>query len=93
MTALALALTLPSCGGGSSFGPSSPTGTTPPSEAPASSVTFTIDTGASRHPISPYVYGANQVSWSGRSRGLKLARLGGNRWTAYNWETNASNAG
>lgn len=93
VTALALALTLPSCGGGSSFGPTSPTGPMSPSEAPASSVTFTIDTGASRHPISPYVYGANQVSWSGRSRGLKLTRLGGNRWTAYNWETNASNAG
>jgi hypothetical protein len=93
ITALALALAPPSCGGGSSFGPSSPTGATSPSEAPASSVTFAIDTAASRHAISPYVYGANQVSWSGRSRGLRLARLGGNRWTAYNWETNASNAG
>ncbi len=25
--------------------------------------------------------------------GTTLGRLGGNRWTAYNWETNASNAG
>src|SRR6185295_13600815 len=35
----------------------------------------------------------NQADWSGRSRGLRSGRLGGNRWTAYNWETNASNAG
>jgi hypothetical protein len=88
-----LALSLSSCGGGGSEGPGSPTGPTAPSDAPPSSVTFSIDTAAARHPISPYVYGANQVSWSGRSRGLRLARLGGNRWTAYNWETNASNAG
>jgi hypothetical protein len=46
-----------------------------------------------RTPISPFIYGTNQPDWSGRSRGLRLARLGGNRWTAYNWETNASNAG
>jgi hypothetical protein len=56
-------------------------------------VRFTIDSSASRHPISPYVYGMNQPDWAGRSRGLRLGRLGGNRWTAYNWETNASNAG
>ncbi|HEY5906651.1 MAG TPA: glycoside hydrolase family 44 protein [Vicinamibacteria bacterium] len=54
---------------------------------------FTIDTGAGRHPISPYVYGVNQADWAGRSRAMRFGRLGGNRWTAYNWETNASNAG
>ena len=26
-------------------------------------------------------------------RNLTINRLGGNRWTAYNWENNASNAG
>jgi hypothetical protein len=52
-----------------------------------------VDSAAARHPISPYIYGMNQPDWAGRSRGLRLARLGGNRWTAYNWETNASNAG
>ena len=46
-----------------------------------------------RHPISPYVYGVNQADWSGRSRPMRFGRLGGNRWTAYNWENNASNAG
>jgi len=87
-----LALLLPGCGGGSD-GPTGPSATPAPSGAPAGSVRFTIDSAASRHPISPYVYGMNQPGWASRSRGLRLARLGGNRWTAYNWETNASNAG
>lgn len=46
-----------------------------------------------RKPISPYIYGTNQPDWQGKSRNLTLMRLGGNRWTAYNWENNASNAG
>ena len=88
-------LLLAACGGGGgATTPSAPSGgTAAPSAAPASSVRFSIDTGASRHAISPYIYGMNQPAWAGRSRGLRLARLGGNRWTAYNWETNASNAG
>jgi len=44
-------------------------------------------------PISLYIHGTNINDWGGRSRGQRLGRLGGNRWTAYNWETNASNAG
>jgi hypothetical protein len=35
--------------------------------------------------------GLNQPAYSDLN--LTLARLGGNRWTAYNWKTNASNAG
>lgn len=55
-------------------------------------VRFEIDAGK-RHAISPYIYGMNQPNWS-RDRGLvTLVRWGGNRTTAYNWETNASNAG
>ncbi len=78
--------------GGDSTGPTTPE---VPGVSPAApvSLTFTVDTGAARHPISPFIYGTNQPSWSDRSVGLRLARLGGNRWTAYNWETNASNAG
>ncbi|MDD5305991.1 MAG: glycoside hydrolase family 44 protein [Deltaproteobacteria bacterium] len=59
----------------------------------AAEVCFTIDPGANVHPISRYIYGTNQPDWAGRSAHLTLGRLGGNRWTAYNWETNASNAG
>lgn len=43
--------------------------------------------------ISPYIYGANNLQWGKMGAGYTLARQGGNRMTAYNWETNASNAG
>lgn len=46
-----------------------------------------------RSPISPYVYGANFPDWEKLKTGFTVARMGGNRMSAYNWETNASNAG
>src|SRR5437773_1538342 len=49
-------------------------------------VHFTVDPAQPQQAISRYIYGSN-----GGNRPLN--RLGGNRWTAYNWETNASNAG
>src|SRR5262249_13221156 len=55
-------------------------------------VHFTIDTQQDVHPISRYIYGVNQ-SLSGSYANLTFTRSGGNRWTAYNWENNASNAG
>jgi len=56
-------------------------------------VTVTVNP-ASKHPISPWVYGINNATEvEGRPAGVTLDRSGGNRWTAYNWETNASNAG
>ena len=46
------------------------------------------------HAISPYIYGINLAgSIDGLPKSLSLDRSGGNRWTAYNWESNASNAG
>jgi hypothetical protein len=49
---------------------------------------------ANTHPISPYIYGINSAAGIvGLPPALTLDRAGGNRWTAYNWETNASNAG
>ena len=57
----------------------------------ASDVRFAIDSTAATHPISPYIYGLNAAGdWS---TGATITRFGGNRITAYNWETNASNAG
>ncbi|MBX7131526.1 MAG: glycoside hydrolase family 44 protein [Fimbriimonadaceae bacterium] len=44
-------------------------------------------------PISPYIYGVNFPDWGKMGRLFTVARQGGNRMTAYNWETNASNAG
>ena len=49
--------------------------------------------------ISPYIYGVNGASYafpagtSSALPGVTFDRLGGNRLTAYNWTTNASNAG
>jgi hypothetical protein len=49
--------------------------------------------GSRRTPISPYVYGTNSPGWEKSGWRALLTRAGGNRLTAYNWETNASNAG
>src|SRR5471030_2378624 len=54
--------------------------------------TFTVDVRDTK-PISPYIYGANFVDWQKLPVPVTVNRLGGNRLTAYNWETNASNAG
>jgi hypothetical protein len=58
----------------------------------ATPVAFDID-GSQKRPISPFIYGTNMADWQGPSKHLTLTRWGGNRITAYNWETNASNAG
>lgn len=53
-------------------------------------VPVSVDLTAEGLPISPLIYGSNQDL-----PGVELyfRRLGGNRTTGYNWETNASNAG
>jgi fibronectin type 3 domain-containing protein len=69
--------------------------------ASVAAVTVTV-TPSATHTISPYIYGVNNANNSGVfptgtasavPGGLAFDRLGGNRLTAYNWETNASNAG
>jgi fibronectin type 3 domain-containing protein len=56
-------------------------------------VTITVNPAITK-PISPYIYGINFFSGvTGAPPLLTFDRAGGNRWTAYNWETNASNAG
>jgi hypothetical protein len=55
-------------------------------------ITFTIDAEKNVKPISPFIYGANQPLQGDLSH-LALRRVGGNRWSAYNWVNNASNAG
>jgi fibronectin type 3 domain-containing protein len=63
-----------------------------PANTPAD-VTISIDPNKTK-PISPYIYGLN--FYFGNTNPpplLTMDRDGGNRWTAYNWETNASNAG
>ncbi|MFO0875831.1 MAG: glycoside hydrolase family 44 protein [Gemmataceae bacterium] len=58
----------------------------------APAVQFTIDPTLDRLPISRFIYGVNSPL-AGPTANLTLERLGGNRWSAYNWENNASNAG
>jgi len=52
-------------------------------------VTYNVNTEGAKTPISKYVYGSN---W-GSGTDYTIRRSGGNRLTAYNWETNNSNAG
>lgn len=65
-----------------------------PVPARGADVTLSVSAAdATRKPVSPWIFGRNgrdALTDSGTARSL---RLGGNRWTAYNWETNASNAG
>ena len=79
----------------------SPQVTATPNAPAAGTATVTVTPGTT-HSISPYIYGVNAAGTasffpSGTStslpRQLTLDRVGGNRWTAYNWTTNASNAG
>jgi hypothetical protein len=58
----------------------------------ASQVSFAIDGTQDVRAISRFIYGIN--GWDAvRPKNLTLSRSGGNRMTAYNWETNDSNAG
>jgi len=58
---------------------------------PPPDVTITVDPNTTK-PISPWIYGINSYS-GGANPPFTLDRAGGNRWTAYNWENNFSNAG
>lgn len=69
--------------------PTSPTTPMIPSTpAPSDSLVITVDPTKYRKEISPYIYGSNILETGGT-----FFRLGGNRWTAYNWTNNASNSG
>ncbi|MEO8019394.1 MAG: glycoside hydrolase family 44 protein [Pseudomonadota bacterium] len=66
----------------------------PPSTPPASNVSFAIDSTQDVRGISRFIYGINFLDPAqARPANLTLSRSGGNRNTAYNWETNDSNAG
>lgn len=61
--------------------------------AAAVNVTITVDP-TKTHAISPYIYGTNFYSGTTNAPALlTFDRAGGNRWTAYNWINNGSNAG
>ncbi len=52
----------------------------------------TVKTDTDRKPISPYIYGINDFV-ADKDVTAYAVRQGGNRYTAYNWESNFSNAG
>jgi hypothetical protein len=56
---------------------------------PEKAISIKIDP-AQKKAISPYIYGDN--SWKNRQN-LPFVRLGGNRWSTYNFRNNASNSG
>ncbi len=62
------------------------------SVASAQTVSLTINA-SQTSAISPYIYGIDGTINSGGFNNLTLTRAGGNRWTAYNWTNNYSNAG
>ncbi len=55
-------------------------------------VDITIDATKDRKAISPYIFGVN-ANLMKSNASFQAVRAGGNRYTAYNWENNASNAG
>lgn len=63
-----------------------------------SGLTFRVNT-AQRHDVSRFIYGMNfatvPAAWAGTETPAEVtfSRMGGNRLSAYNWETNYSNAG
>ncbi|MBR1862772.1 MAG: glycoside hydrolase family 44 protein [Ruminococcus sp.] len=57
-----------------------------------SQVAIDIDTKSGRKAISPYIYGINGDIMNNDVMAGSI-RAGGNRYTGYNWENNASNAG
>ncbi len=60
--------------------------------AAGNTVNITVNTANERKPISPYIYGVSYELMD-KSASAAAIRAGGNRFSAYNWETNASNAG
>lgn len=73
-----------------------PSGPPPPPPdddvVPTGAVSIDIDATADRVAVSPWIYGVNTLLDPARDR-QGLVRMGGNRFTAWNWENNASNAG
>lgn len=57
-----------------------------------SEVTLTIPIDGKTIPISPYIYGHNDHNYL-KNANMTFQRQGGNRFTGYNWENNASHAG
>lgn len=60
-------------------------------QAQSIDVAITVNTAGDRHAISPLIYGVN--NGSSPEANIASRRQGGDRYTTYNWENNASNSG
>ncbi|MCQ2417435.1 MAG: dockerin type I domain-containing protein [Oscillospiraceae bacterium] len=58
----------------------------------ANSIKIAVDVSAGHQEISPYIYGINDSGHLDQVN-VNAVRQGGNRYSAYNWENNYSNAG
>lgn len=65
-----------------------PNGSSPGDNA---DINITVDSTKNRLPISPLIFGTNNEHEV--QAGVRLYRIGGSRWSTFNWENNASNAG
>lgn len=63
-----------------------------PGDPGTADVRLTVRSDGTLRAISPLIYGVNGAPELAKNRPT-VARSGGNRMTAYNWENNASNAG
>jgi hypothetical protein len=67
------------------------TATVPP---PASGPVLSVNVGADRHAVSPYIYGLNFAAEAlAGELNLPVNRWGGNSTSRYNWQLGATNAG
>ncbi len=65
-----------------------------PDDPGVADITVLVDATEPEFAISPLIYGMNMGGPDALPKtGIPFWRIGGNRWTAYNWENNASNAG
>jgi len=65
-----------------------------PDDPGPADITVFVDATEPEFAISPLIYGMNMGGPDALPKtGIPFWRIGGNRWTAYNWENNASNAG
>ncbi len=84
-----------SCASSPAAPPEVPASPAPEPAAGAADVTVAVDVTRDVRPISPFVYGVNRTEYfEAEPAGVyTFLRSGGNRLTAYDWETNDSNAG
>jgi Glycoside hydrolase family 44 len=87
-----LILLFDACGGGSSGGGGNPPPPPPPPNI--TNVNVTVDVLASRHLISPYIYGVNFPPDAAHitASNTTLVRWGGNASSTYNWQLHTYNA-